>query len=97
MGQAIRTPYDWSDQVRELKPTTLLVYGDSDMFELEHIMRFYRLLGGGLRDAGWDGAGMVRHRLAILPGVTHYTMSDAPELAEAALGFLEKGVSGASR
>jgi pimeloyl-ACP methyl ester carboxylesterase len=97
MGQAIRTPYDWSDQVRELKPTTLLVYGDSDMFELEHIMRFYQLLGGGLRDACWDGSGMTRHRLAILPGVTHYTMSDAPELAEAALGFLEKGVSGASR
>jgi pimeloyl-ACP methyl ester carboxylesterase len=97
MGQAIRTPYDWSDQVKGLQPTTLLIYGDSDMFELEHIMRFYQLLGGGLRDAGWDGSGMARHRLAILPGVTHYTMSDAPELAEAALGFLEKGIGAASR
>ncbi len=89
MGEAIRRPYDWSEEAKALKPTTLLVYGDSDMFEPEHIVRFYQLLGGGHRDAGWDGAGMSRHRLAILPGVTHYSMSDAPGLAEVALGFLE--------
>jgi hypothetical protein len=34
---------------------------------------------------------MARHRLAILPGVTHYTMSDAPALAETALAFLGSG------
>jgi pimeloyl-ACP methyl ester carboxylesterase len=89
MGEAIRTNYDWSEEAKRLKPTTLLVYGDSDMFEPEHIVRFYQLLGGGLRDAGWDGAGMARHRLAILPGVTHYTMSTASGLAEAALRFLD--------
>ncbi|TCS12889.1 alpha/beta hydrolase [Caulobacter sp. BK020] len=89
MGEAIRRPYDWSEDAKTLKPTTLLVYGDSDMFEPEHIVRFYQLLGGGLGDAGWDGAGMVRHRLAILPGVTHYEMSDAPGLVDAALAFLE--------
>jgi pimeloyl-ACP methyl ester carboxylesterase len=89
MGQIIRTPFDWSKDVEMLKPTTLLVYGDSDMFEPGHIIRFYQLLGGGLRDAGWDGAGMARHRLAILPGVTHYAMSDAPGLTETALAFLE--------
>jgi pimeloyl-ACP methyl ester carboxylesterase len=85
MGEAIRTSYDWSEEAKRLKSTTLLVYGDSDMFEPEHIVRFYQLLGGGLRDAGWDGAGIVRHRLAILPGVTHYTMSTAPGLTETAL------------
>ena len=89
MGVAIRTPYDWSEEAKGLKPTTLLVYGDSDMFEPEHIVRFYQLLGGGLRDAGWDGSGMVRHRLAILPGVTHYAMSDAPALVDMALAFLD--------
>jgi pimeloyl-ACP methyl ester carboxylesterase len=93
MRRAICTPYNWSEQVKGLKPTTLLVYGDSDMFEMEHIIRFYQLLGGGLRDAGWDGAGMGRHRLAILPGVTHYTMSGAPGLTDVALGFLGDGVS----
>lgn len=89
MGEAIRKPFDWSQDAKGLKPTTLLVYGDSDMFEPEHIVRFYQLLGGGLRDAGWDGAGMSRHRLAILPGVTHYEMSDAPGLIDTALAFLE--------
>ena len=89
MGEAIRKPYDWSQEARTLKPTTLLVYGDSDMFELDHIVRFYQLLGGGLRDGGWDGAAMARHRLAILPGVTHYAMSEAPGLTDTALGFLE--------
>jgi len=93
MGEAIRRPFDWSQEVRTLKPTTLLVYGDSDMFEPEHIVRFYQLLGGGLRDAGWDGAGMARHRLAILPGVTHYEMSDAPGLVGATLAFLEGGTA----
>jgi pimeloyl-ACP methyl ester carboxylesterase len=88
MGEMIRRPYDWSEDAKTLKPTTLLVYGDSDMFEPEHIVRFYQLLGGGLRDAGWDGAGMARHRLAILPGVTHYAMSDAPGLIDTALAFL---------
>lgn len=89
MGRGIRTPYDWSDQVKALKPTTLLAYGDSDMFPLEHIVRFYQMLGGGQRDAGWDGSGMTRHRLAILPGVTHYIMSSAPQFAEVTLGFLK--------
>lgn len=88
MGEAIRGSFDWSDEAAALKPNTLLVFGDSDMFQPEHIVRFYQLLGGGLRDAGWDGAGMSRHRLAILPGVTHYEMSDAPGLVDAALGFL---------
>jgi pimeloyl-ACP methyl ester carboxylesterase len=88
MGEAIRKPFDWSEEAKALKPTTLLVYGDSDMFDPEHIVRFYRLLGGGLRDAGWDGANMVRHRLAILPGVTHYTLPDAAGLLDVTLAFL---------
>jgi pimeloyl-ACP methyl ester carboxylesterase len=96
MGEAIRAPYDWSEDAKTLKPTTLLVYGDSDMFEPEHIVRFYQLLGGGLRDAGWDGAGMARHRLAILPGVTHYEMSDAPGLVDTALAFLGGAEKGAN-
>ena len=64
MGEVIRTNYDWSEEAKHLKPTTMLVYGDSDMFYPEHIVRFYQLLGGGLRDAGWDGAGMAWHATA---------------------------------
>lgn len=89
MGECMQTPFDWSGDLAGLKPTTLLVFGDSDMFRPEHIIEFYQHLGGGLADAGWDGSGMSRHRLAILPGVTHYEMLDAPGLVAAALAFLE--------
>jgi hypothetical protein len=36
----------------------ILIYGDSDMFRPEHIVKFYQLLRGGLRDAGWQGEHM---------------------------------------
>jgi len=90
MGRAIRTPYDWSGDIARLKSTVLLVYGDSDMFEPEHIVRFYQELGGGLHDAGWDGRGKARHRLAILPDVSHYEMACAPALADVAIDFLAR-------
>jgi hypothetical protein len=32
---------------------------------------------------------MARHRLAILPGVTHHEMSDARGLVNTALAFLD--------
>jgi hypothetical protein len=50
----------------------------------------FELLGGGLRDASWDRSGMTKHRLAILPGVTHYDMNVAPRLAAAIAGFLDE-------
>lgn len=89
MGESMREPFDWSSDARALEPSALLVYGDSDIFQLDHIIRFYHLLGGGQREASWDGSGMVRHRLAILPGATHYSISNDPLLAEAALRFLQ--------
>src|SRR6266571_2227786 len=39
---------DWSDdEVRSIQAPTLIVTGDSDVV-LEHIVRFFRLLGGGV-------------------------------------------------
>jgi hypothetical protein len=55
----------------------------------EHIVHFYQLLGGGKKDAGWDGSAMPANRLAILPGVTHYTMSAAAALAPTLAPFLD--------
>jgi hypothetical protein len=34
----------------------------------------FTLLGGGLKDAGWDGANLIPSQLAILPGATHYNI-----------------------
>jgi putative intracellular protease/amidase len=49
----MRKPYDWSGEVKRLPMPVMLVYADSDMVRLDHIAKFYQLLGGGLRDAGW--------------------------------------------
>jgi pimeloyl-ACP methyl ester carboxylesterase len=89
MGAYMRRPYDWSADVKKLTMPVMLVYGDSDMFRPEHIVKFYQLLGGGLRDAGWMREHMSKNRLAILPDVTHYDMFMAPQLVQAVLPFLD--------
>jgi pimeloyl-ACP methyl ester carboxylesterase len=93
MGELMRTPYDWSEDVKKLKMPVMLIYGDSDMFRLEHVMQFYHLLGGGLKDAGWQREHMSQNRLAILPDVTHYEMAMSPRLVETALPFLNAGLT----
>ena len=52
-------------------------------------MEFFGLLGGGKRDAVWDRSGMTHHRLAILPGLTHYDISLSPALSQAVIPFLD--------
>jgi len=93
MGEWMRTPYDWRDEVKTLAMPVMLVFGDSDMFRLEHVVEFYHLLGGGLKDAGWMREHMSQNRLAILPDLTHYEMSMSPALATTVLPFLD-GKSG---
>jgi pimeloyl-ACP methyl ester carboxylesterase len=89
MGAYMREPYDWSADVKKLTMPVMLIYGDSDMFRPEHIVKFYQLLGGGLKDAGWQREHMSQNRLAILPNLTHYEMHLAPQLVDAALPFLD--------
>ena len=88
MGAYMRKPYDWSADVKKLTMPVMLIYGDSDMFRPEHIVKFYQLLGGGLKDAGWQREHMSQNRLAILPNLTHYEMGLAPQLVDTALPFL---------
>jgi pimeloyl-ACP methyl ester carboxylesterase len=95
MGAWMRTPYNWADDVKTLKMPVMLVCGDSDMFRLEHIVEFYHLLGGGLKDAGWQRENMSRNRLAILPDLTHYEIFASPAMGRTALPFLD-GKSGAT-
>jgi pimeloyl-ACP methyl ester carboxylesterase len=88
MGELMRRPYDWSDDVKKLPMPVMLVWGDADMMRLEHIVEFYKLLGGGQRDAGWQREHMAKNRLAILPDVTHYEMGESPALVPTVLPFL---------
>jgi pimeloyl-ACP methyl ester carboxylesterase len=95
MGDWIREPFDWSGDVDRLRMPVMLVYGDADMFRPEHVVSFYRLLGGGLRDAGWMREHMSQNRLAILPDVTPYEIFLAPALPATILPFLN-GISGST-
>ena len=95
MGELMRTDYDWSEDVKKLQMPVMLIYGDSDMIRLDHVVSFYNLLGGGLKDAGWNREHMSKNRLAILPGLTHYELFLSPRLATTALPFLN-GESGAA-
>lgn len=80
--------YDWSADIPSIKAPVELVFGDWDAVRTSHVAQFFELLGGGKQDALWDGSGMNANRLAILPGVTHYTMMNSEALVETALGFL---------
>ena len=93
MGELMRQPYNWSEGVKTLQMPVMLVYGDSDMIRPEHIVEFYQLLGGGLKDAGWMREHMSKNRLAILPDLTHYEAFMAPQMAHTVLPFLN-GQSG---
>jgi pimeloyl-ACP methyl ester carboxylesterase len=88
MGEFMRQDYDWSASVKQLTMPVMLVYGDADMMRPEHIVSFYHLLGGGLKDAGWMRENMPKSRLAILPDLTHYEIGAAPILATTVLPFL---------
>jgi pimeloyl-ACP methyl ester carboxylesterase len=87
MGELLRRDYDWGDEVGQLTQPTLLVFGDSDSIPPAHAAEFYALLGGGLKDAGWDGSLPTASRLAILPGATHYAIFGSPLLPAIAAEF----------
>jgi pimeloyl-ACP methyl ester carboxylesterase len=88
VGELLRKDYDWSKDVAALKVPTMLLFGDADAVRTAHAVEFFELLGGGKKDAGWDGAGMSNTRLAILPGVTHYNVFSSPVLASTVTPFL---------
>jgi pimeloyl-ACP methyl ester carboxylesterase len=90
MGDAMKNDFDLSTQVAGIKATTLIVAGDADIFPPAHAVEIFGLLGGGKRDGGWDGSGRPKSGLAILPGLTHYTIFSAPALAATVIPFLDQ-------
>jgi pimeloyl-ACP methyl ester carboxylesterase len=74
MKEGISQDYDWTEQVSALSMPTLIIAGDADGLPPSHAVAFFKLLGGGLRDAGWNGEHLIPSQLAILPGATHYNI-----------------------
>lgn len=90
MGSLMAEDYDWSADVKKLNMPVMIIFGDSDMYRPEHMIEFYKLLGGGQRDPGWTGEHMSKNRLAILPGLTHYNIVGSPVMVNTALNFLNQ-------
>ena len=88
IGDLTKRPWDWSADVARLKARTLLVYADADAIRPEHMVEFWKALGGGQRDAGIDGSLRPANEFAILPNTTHYTLPVEPMLPEIVERFL---------
>jgi pimeloyl-ACP methyl ester carboxylesterase len=88
-GELLRQDYDWSAEIGKITAPVLLVFADADAVRPAHIVEFYALLGGGLRDANWDGSLRPVPRLAVLPGHTHYDVFVSAGLPRAVIPFLD--------
>jgi len=86
----VASDYDWTAEAAKLPMPVMLVAGDADGLAPTYLAECFALLGGGLRDAVWDRSGMTKHRLAILPGVTHYDINIHPLFATAVRSFLDE-------
>ena len=95
LGEMLRKDYDWSNDVATIKVPTLLVFGDADAVRTAHAVQLFEFLGGGKKDGGWDGSGMSNARLAILPGLTHYSIFSSPALPASVTPFLDAPMPGA--
>jgi len=89
LAQLIQKDYDWTADVKNIKTPLLLICGDADLYPPSHAAEFFGLLGGGQKDAGWDGKGRPQSQLAILPNATHYNIFINPALATTANSFLD--------
>ena len=87
-GEMYQPDRDWSEGIKAITVPTLLVFADADSIRPEHMVEFWKLLGGGQRDAGLDGSQRPASQLAIIPGTTHYSLIQSPLLTEVATGFL---------
>lgn len=83
------------EEIQSIKAPVLLIAGDSDLPTLEHLTKFFRLLGGGI--FGDTPAGMPKSQLAILPGASHVTAPyQAPLLTSMIPAFLDRAETPAS-
>lgn len=91
VGDLTKRPFDWSAGVAKLQARTLLVFADADAIRPEHMVEFWKALGGGQRDAGIDGSLRPANQLAIVPNTTHYTLPVDPMLPQIVERFLTPG------
>ena len=78
LEELLARDYDWSAGLTAITAPVMLVFADADSIFPAQMVEFFALLGGGLRDTGWDGASRPRGQLAIRPGRRTTTFLPGP-------------------
>ena len=88
MGAMMSQDYDWSAEVAKLPMPVLLVFADNDSVSQRHVAEFFALLGGGVKEPGWQNTQLSTSRLAIVTGYSHYNLQSSPEVPRIVARFL---------
>jgi pimeloyl-ACP methyl ester carboxylesterase len=79
------------EQIKALEAPMLIIAGDSDIVQPEHVVAMFRLLGGGVIG---DMMGMPKSQLAILPGTPHSRIMERANWLVPMIGeFLGAGIA----
>jgi pimeloyl-ACP methyl ester carboxylesterase len=87
-GKMMSEDYDWSASVAKLPMPVLLVFADNDSIPQRHIAEFFALLGGGVKEPGWQNTQLSKSRLAVVSGYSHYNLIRSPEVPQIIAKFL---------
>ena len=90
MSVTLQEDFDWSKEVRAIKLPVLLMFADADEVMPGHMLEFFKLLGGGMKAADWEGKGRPVSQLSIIPGQSHYDIFMSPVLSDIIMPFLNK-------
>jgi pimeloyl-ACP methyl ester carboxylesterase len=88
MGKMMSEDYDWSADIAKLPMPVLLVFADNDSISQKHVTQFFALLGGGVKEPGWQNTQLSKSRLAVVPGYSHYNFITSPEVPQIVGKFL---------
>lgn len=88
MGKLMSEDYDWSASIAALSMPVLLVFTDNDSVSQRQIAEFFALLGGGVKEPGWQNTQLSKSRLAVVPGYSHYNFQSSPEVPQIVGKFL---------
>jgi pimeloyl-ACP methyl ester carboxylesterase len=87
-GKMMGEDYDWSADIAKLPMPVLLVFADNDSVSQKHIAELFALLGGGVKEPGWQNTKLSKSRLAIVPGYSHYNFITSQEVPQIIGKFL---------
>jgi pimeloyl-ACP methyl ester carboxylesterase len=88
MGKLMGEDYDWSTEIAKLPMPVLLVFADNDSVSQKYIAEFFALLGGGVKEPGWQNTQLSTSRLAVVTGYSHYNFISSTEVPQIVGKFL---------